>query len=224
MCWAELLVGVLLGNLGLIGIDILEPISADVALRFLAEFGVVLLLFQTGLESSLDRMRAVGGSAAAVAVTGVVAPMALAANYLDVEIDRAAAARFGLNVMDVQDALMGALGGTLATQTIEGRERYGVLVRYPRDFRQSVAAVGNLRIPVMGGTSQVPLGQVATVLLAQGPMAVKTENAFPLSAVYVDVERRDIGGYVRDARRVLEERLTLVYLDSALNQRSTRTR
>jgi Kef-type K+ transport system membrane component KefB len=75
----ELLVGVLLGNLGLIGIHTLEPISTDVALRFLAEFGVVLLLFQTGLESSLDRMRAVGGSAAAVALTGVVAPMALAA-------------------------------------------------------------------------------------------------------------------------------------------------
>jgi copper/silver efflux system protein len=149
-------------------------------------------------------LRDVPGTRSAVAERGA------SGYYLDVEVDRAAAARFGLNVMDVQDALMGALGGTVATQTIEGRERYGVLVRYPRDFRQSVAAVGNLRIPVMGSAAQVPLSQVATVRLAQGPMVVKTENAFPVSAVYVDVEgRRDIGGYVRGARRVLDEQLTL---------------
>jgi copper/silver efflux system protein len=148
-------------------------------------------------------LRGVPGTRSAVAERGA------SGYYLDVEVDRAAAARLGLNVMDVQDALMGALGGTIATQTIEGRERYGVLVRYPRDFRQSVAAVSNLRVSVMGGMSQVPLGQVATVRLAQGPMAIKTENAFPVSAVYVDVEGRDIGGYVRDARRVLDERLAL---------------
>jgi Cu(I)/Ag(I) efflux system membrane protein CusA/SilA len=148
-------------------------------------------------------LRDVPGTRSAVAERGA------SGYYLDVEVDRAAASRFGLNVVDVQDALMGALGGSIATQTIEGRERYGVLVRYPRDFRQSVAAVGNLRVPVVGGMSQVPLGQVATVRLAQGPMAIKTENAFPVSAVYVDVEGRDIGGYVRDARRLLQDRLTL---------------
>jgi copper/silver efflux system protein len=148
-------------------------------------------------------LRGVPGTRSAVAERGA------SGYYLDVEVDRAAAARFGLNVMDVQDALMGALGGTVATQTIEGRERYGVIVRYPRDFRQSVAAVSNLRVPVMGGTSQVPLGQVAAVRLAQGPMAIKTENAFPVSAVYVDVEGRDIGGYVRDARQLLDDRVTL---------------
>jgi copper/silver efflux system protein len=138
-----------------------------------------------------------------------VAERSASGYYLDVEVDRAAAARFGLNVMDVQDALMGALGGVVATQTIEGRERYDVLVRYPRDFRQSVTAVSDLRIPVMGGSTQIPLGQVAAIRLSQGPMVVKTENAFPVSAVYVDVEGRDIGGYVRDAQRVLAERLTL---------------
>jgi copper/silver efflux system protein len=138
-----------------------------------------------------------------------VAERSASGYYLDVEVDRAAAARFGLNVMDVQDALMGAVGGSIATQTIEGRERYDVLVRYPRDFRQSVAAVSELRVPVMGGSAQIPLGQLATVRLTQGPMAVKTENAFPVSAVYVDVEGRDIGGYVSDAQRLLRERLTL---------------
>ena len=148
-------------------------------------------------------LREVPGTRSAVAERGA------SGYYVDVEIDRAAAGRFGLNAMDIQDALMAALGGTVATQTVEGRERYSVLVRYPRDFRQSVTAAGNLRIPVMGGASQVPLGQVATIRLAQGPMVVKTENAFPVSAVYVDVEGRDIGSYVSDARRVLDERLTL---------------
>ncbi|HSJ09382.1 MAG TPA: CusA/CzcA family heavy metal efflux RND transporter [Longimicrobiales bacterium] len=161
---------------------------------------VVLQRIGTEVEALL---REVPGTRSAVAERSA------SGYYVDVQVDRTAAARLGLNVMDVQDALMGALGGTVATQTIEGRERYDVLVRYPRDFRQSVAAVSALRVPVMGGASQVPLGQVATVRLAQGPMAVRTENAFPVSAVYVDVEGRDAGGYVREARSLLDERLTL---------------
>jgi copper/silver efflux system protein len=148
-------------------------------------------------------LRQVPGTRSAVAERGA------SGNYLDVEVDRAAAARYGLNVMDVQDAMMAAVGGAVATQTIEGRERYGVLVRYPRDFRQSVAAVAATRVPVMGGSMQVPLGQLATLTMTQGPMVVKTENAFPTSSVYVDVEGRDIGGYVAEARRVLDERLAL---------------
>jgi copper/silver efflux system protein len=129
--------------------------------------------------------------------------------YLDVDIDREAAARHGLNVMDVQDAMMTAVGGTIATQTVEGRERYGVLVRYPRDLRHSAERIAQVRIPTMDGTAQVPLGQLATLRATQGPMVIRTENAFPVSAVYVDVDGRDVGGYVRDARRLLEERLEL---------------
>jgi copper/silver efflux system protein len=128
--------------------------------------------------------------------------------YLDVEVDRAAAARYGLNVMDVQDALMAAVGGTVATQTVEGRERYSVLVRYPRDLRQTPERVHQVLVPTMTG-AQVPLGQLANIRAAQGPMVVKTENAFPVSAVYVDVEGRDLGGYVRDAERMLQENLGL---------------
>jgi copper/silver efflux system protein len=148
-------------------------------------------------------LRHVPGTRSAVAERG------MSGFYLDVEIDRAAAARYGLNVMDVQDALMTAIGGTVATQTIEGRERYSVLVRYPRDLRQSTAAIGEVRVPVMGGQRQIPLGQLATLRATQGPMVVKTENAFPVSAVYVDVEGRDVGGYVRDAQQLLDERLRL---------------
>jgi copper/silver efflux system protein len=148
-------------------------------------------------------LREVRGTRSAVAERGV------SGFYVDVEIDRAAAARYGLNVMDVQDALMTAVGGTVATETVEGRERYAVLVRYPRDLRQSIAAMTQVRVPTMGGERQIPLGQLATLRTAQGPMVVKTENAFPVSAVYVDVVGRDVGGYVRDAQRLLDERLEL---------------
>jgi copper/silver efflux system protein len=148
-------------------------------------------------------VRQIPGTRSAVAERGV------SGFYLDVEVDRQAAARYGLNVMDVQDALMAAVGGVVATQTVEGRERYGVLVRYPRDFRHSVERIAEVRVPVMGGMTQIPLGQLAIIRAGQGPMVVKTENAFPFSAVYVDVEGRDLGGYVREAQALLHERLVL---------------
>jgi copper/silver efflux system protein len=148
-------------------------------------------------------LRQVPGTRSAVAERGA------SGFYLDVEIDREAAARYGLNVMEVQDAMMTAVGGTIATQTVEGRERYGVLVRYPRDLRHSAERIAEARIPAMDGMLQVPLGQLATLRTTQGPMMIRTENAFPVSAVYVDVEGRDVGGYVADAQRLLEERLTL---------------
>jgi len=148
-------------------------------------------------------LRDVPGTRSAVAERGA------SGYYLDIEVDRAAAARYGLNVMDVQDAMMAAVGGSVATETVEGRERYNVLVRYPRDFRQSANAIAQTRVPVMGGAMQIPLGQLATLRMTRGPMVVKTENAFPVSAVYVDVEDRDIGSYVADAQGILAERLTL---------------
>jgi copper/silver efflux system protein len=148
-------------------------------------------------------VRQVPGTRSAVAERGA------SGFYLDVDVDRAAAARYGLNVMDVQDALMAAVGGVVATQTVEGRERYGVLVRYPRDFRHSIERIAEVRVPVMGGATQIPLGQVSAIRADQGPMVVKTENAFPFSAVYVDVEGRDLGGWVAEAQALLAERLAL---------------
>ena len=166
-------------------------------------FGPDLTVLQTLGTQIESLLRDVPGTRSAIAERGA------SGYYLDIDIDRPAAARLGLNVMDVQNALMGAVGGVVATEAIDGRERYDVLVRYPRDFRQSVAAIAELHVPAMGGSLQVPLGQIATVRLAEGPMVVKSENAFPTSAVYVDVEGRDIGSYVRDARHVLDAQLAL---------------
>ena len=147
-------------------------------------------------------LRMVPGTRSAIAERGA------SGFYMDVQVDREAAGRYGLNVMDVQEVLMAAVGGSVATHTVEGRERYAVLVRYPRELRQTADRLHEVLIPVPGG-AQVPLGQLADIRAAQGPMVVKTENAFPVSAVFVDVEGRDLGGYVQDARRVLEENLTL---------------
>ena len=128
--------------------------------------------------------------------------------YVDVAIDRDAAARYGLNAGDLHDAIMATAGGTTAAITVEGRERYEVNVRYPRELRDNLERLREIAIPTMGG-AQIPLGQVATVRVVQGPMAVKTDDAFPVTTVFVDIANRDLGGYVRDAQRVVARELVL---------------
>ena len=161
----------------------------------------------------------------------VFAERAVSGYYLDVDIDRQAAARYGLNVEEIQMVLASAVGGMTITQTVEGRERYAVRLRYPHELRDQPEKLAEVLLPVsqgrvgggsgmggmngmgggqsMGGTAQIPLGQVATIRQVSGPMAVKTEGAFPTAWVYVDVEGRDIGGYVREAKEVVEEIVTL---------------
>ncbi len=128
--------------------------------------------------------------------------------YVDVQIDRAQAARFGLNAGDLHDVIMATAGGMTAAITVEGRERYEVNVRYPRELRDNVQKLREIIVPTMSGV-QIPLGEVAQVSVVQGPMAVKTDDAYPVTTVYVDIEGRDLGGYVRDAQRVVAAQLTL---------------
>ncbi|HLZ45470.1 MAG TPA: CusA/CzcA family heavy metal efflux RND transporter [Gemmatimonadales bacterium] len=128
--------------------------------------------------------------------------------YVDVRTDRLQAARYGLNAGDLHDVVMATAGGMTAAITVEGRERYEVNVRYPRELRDNAQKLREIVVPTMSGV-QIPLGQVAQVNVVQGPMAVKTDNAFPVTTVYVDIEGRDLGGYVRDAQRVVAAQLTL---------------
>jgi Cu(I)/Ag(I) efflux system membrane protein CusA/SilA len=128
--------------------------------------------------------------------------------YVDVQIDRAQAARFGLNAGDLHDVIMATAGGMTAAITVEGRERYEVNVRYPRELRDNAQKLRDIVVPTMSGV-QIPLGEVARVNVVQGPMAVKTDDAYPVTTVYVDIEGRDLGGYVRDAQRVVAAQLTL---------------
>jgi len=94
--------------------------------------------------------------------------------YVDVQIDRAQAARYGLNAGDLHDVVMASAGGMTAAITVEGRERYEVNVRYPRELRDNVEKLREILVPTMSGL-QIPLGQVAQVSVVQGPMAVKTD-------------------------------------------------
>jgi Cu(I)/Ag(I) efflux system membrane protein CusA/SilA len=123
--------------------------------------------------------------------------------YLNIDPDREQLARYGLMVGDVQDMIAMALGAEAVTTTVEGRERYSVNIRYPRDYRSNPAAIATqVLIPLKGGGT-VPLGEVAKVRLAQGPSSIRTENAQLATYIYVDVRDRDIGGYVADAQKAV---------------------
>jgi Cu(I)/Ag(I) efflux system membrane protein CusA/SilA len=120
--------------------------------------------------------------------------------YINIEPDRIALARYGLAVGELQDVIGTALGGEMVTTTVEGRERFGVTVRYPRELRASPQQIANeILVPTMGG-AMVPLGQVARVEIARGAPSIRTENALLSAYIYVDIRDRDIGSYVKEAR------------------------
>ncbi len=142
-------------------------------------------------------------------IRSVFAERGVSGYYLDIAIDREKAARYGLTTGQIHDAIMATVGGTSAAVTVEGRERYEVNVRYPRERRDDIRDISQVLIPVMGG-SQIPLGQVAQVRIVSGPMAVKTENAFPLTTVFVDIgEGQDLGSFVAGAQELVARELTL---------------
>jgi Cu(I)/Ag(I) efflux system membrane protein CusA/SilA len=147
-------------------------------------------------------MQRVPGTRSAYAERGV------SGYYVTIAVNRAQAARYGLDVGAIQQAIAATVGGVNAATTVEGRERYVVNVRYPRELRDDVHKLDEVVIPAPGGR-QIPLGQVGSVRVEQGPMAVKTENAFPVTTVYVDIGDLDVGSYVRDAQRVVADQTRL---------------
>jgi copper/silver efflux system protein len=127
--------------------------------------------------------------------------------YLNIEPDREQLARYGLAVGDLQDVIGTALGGEMVTTTVEGRERFGVTVRYPRELRSDPQQIArHVLVPTMDG-AMVPLGQVAKVEVAKGTPGIRTENALLSAYIYVDIRERDIGGYVADAKRAVAEQV-----------------
>ncbi|MDQ6830784.1 MAG: efflux RND transporter permease subunit, partial [Gemmatimonadota bacterium] len=138
----------------------------------------------------------------------VFAERALGGQYLDVSIDRLAAARYGLAADAVQMVVATAIGGLDVGQVLEGRERFGVLVRYPRELRDDPDKVGDMLVTGANGI-QVPLREVARLRLVPGAALIKSENATLNTVVYVDVRDRDIGSYVGEAKRALAGALTL---------------
>jgi Cu(I)/Ag(I) efflux system membrane protein CusA/SilA len=120
--------------------------------------------------------------------------------YLDVVPNRDVLARYGLMVSDVQDVVSSALGGETITTTVEGRERYGVNLRYPRDLRSDPQSIAREVLVAMPAGGTVPLGEVAAIKLTRGPTTIRTENGQLAVYIFVDIRDRDLGGYVADAK------------------------
>jgi len=119
--------------------------------------------------------------------------------FIDVDVDREAAARYGMNIADVQAIVRSAIGGMVVTETVEGLERYPVNLRYPREVRNSVEQLKALPVVTSSG-AHIPLGRIANIAISDGPGMIRSENARPNGWVYVDIVGRDLGSYVQDAQ------------------------
>ena len=127
--------------------------------------------------------------------------------YLDIEPDRMELTRYGLAVGDLLDVISAVLGGEMVTTTVEGRERFGVSIRYPRELRSDPQVIATeVLVPTMGAT-MIPLGQLAKIKLEQGPPSIRTENTLLSAYIFVDVRDRDIGSYIAGAQQAVREQV-----------------
>jgi len=161
----------------------------------------------------LDKIQAIGKRIEEVlkpvpGTASVYAERVAGGRYVTVDINRQAAARFALNIADVQEVVRTALGGMRVGQSVEGLERYPINIRYPRDVRDSLEKLRNLPIVTPTG-ARIPLAEVADIRVDPGPGLIKTENARLNGWIYVDIEGRDIGSYVAEAQRVVSEQVKL---------------
>ncbi len=138
----------------------------------------------------------------------VIAERVMGGYYMDYDIDRTAAARYGLSVQSIEDVIQSALGGMNVTQTVEGLERYPVNLRYMRGYRDNLQSLKRVLIQTPTG-AQIPISEVAHFVIHQGPPAIKTENSRKTAWLYVDLKTSDIGGYVARAKKIVDEKIHL---------------
>src|SRR5579872_1879475 len=151
------------------------------------------------IAKQIERLlKTVPGTSSAYAERGI------GGYYLEITPDRDALARFGIMVQDVQDTIAAALGGQNVTTTVEGRRRFTVNMRYPRDLRDNPTEIENDILVPMPAGGAVPLGEVAKVAPARGPSSIRTENGQIATYIYVDIRDRDLGGYVADAKQAVQ--------------------
>ncbi|HUT52427.1 MAG TPA: CusA/CzcA family heavy metal efflux RND transporter [bacterium] len=129
-------------------------------------------------------------------------------NYVDFKINRDQIARYGLSVADVEDLIMSAAGGMNVTRTVEGLERYPVNLRYPREYRDHLDSLRNLLVPTSGG-AQVPIAQLADIVVHKGPAMVKSENARKTNWLFIYLDTPDVGGYVGRAQDAVAQKIKL---------------
>jgi Cu(I)/Ag(I) efflux system membrane protein CusA/SilA len=128
--------------------------------------------------------------------------------FLDFRFNREKLARYGLSMGQAQEALMTAVGGDPISRTVEGRERYTISVRYQQDYRSNVDQLKRVLVTAPNG-AQIPMGQIADIEMAQGPAMIRNENGLLSSYVYIDIADRDIGSYVKDAKKAVAESVDL---------------
>ncbi len=170
------------------------------------------------LGDDLEELSALGERIEAVVrevpgTSTVYSERVVGGNFIDIDVRRADAARYGLDVADVQDVIKSAIGGMNVTWTVEGLERYPVNLRYPRELRGDIESLKGIAVPTHMG-HYVPLSQVADISVTKGPPAVKSENARRTAWIYVDLDKtmpegRDLGGYVKTAQQVVKEQVSL---------------
>jgi len=141
-------------------------------------------------------------------VGSVIAERVTGGRYIDVKIDRLKIARYGLNIAEVQSFIATAIGGDNVGEKVEGLARYPINVRFPRELRDSVEKLKALTIITERGAA-IPLGDIAEVKVADGPSMIKSENARPNVWVYVDIHDRDLGGFVKEAKTIINHELQL---------------
>ncbi len=129
--------------------------------------------------------------------------------FLDFHWNREELSRYGLSIEEAQEVVARAIGGERVTTTVEGRERYPVNVRYMRDFRGDLGALGRVLVPASGGKRQIPLAELASIRVTTGPSMIRNEDGLLTGYVYVDIAGRDPNGYVEEAGRLLREKLKL---------------
>jgi Cu(I)/Ag(I) efflux system membrane protein CusA/SilA len=165
------------------------------------------------MGANLDTLSAIGERIEAVirGVPGTLSAFServVGGNYLDFEIKRKEAARYGLTVGDVQDVIMTAVGGMNVAYTVEGLERYPINIRYPRELRDNLTSLKRVLIPTPGG-AQIPIAQVADIKIKKGPAGIKSENARRTAWVYVDIRGIDVGTYVKRAQKVVADEVDI---------------
>ncbi len=165
------------------------------------------------MGASLTQIQKIGTRIEAIlknvpGTASVYADRAVGGRYINIDIDRKAAARFGLNIQHIQEVVSTAIGGVNVTETIEGRERFPVNLRYPQADRDSVEKIKMLPIVTPTG-AHIPLIDVAKVTVADGPPMIKSENARLTGWVLVDIDKIDVGSYIRNAKTALDKHLKL---------------
>jgi Cu(I)/Ag(I) efflux system membrane protein CusA/SilA len=151
-----------------------------------------------------EQIEAVLGPLAGTA--SVYSERVVGGNYIDIRVERAQAARYGLNVADIQEVIASAIGGQNITETVEGLERYPVNLRFPRELRNDLETLGSVAVPTPLGHT-VPLAEVAEISISKGAPSIKSENARRTAWVYVDLETGDIGGYVARAQKAVAQQV-----------------